>query len=1013
MNLTAFTLKNKPFSWFALALVIFGGIFAYLKIGKLEDAPFTIKQAVVLTTYPGASAEEVEEQVTDKLEEAIQSLGELDYVKSDSRPGVSRIMVFLKKTTKQQDLQQTWDKLRRKVGDAQAQLPAGANTSVVNDDFADVLGVFYGLYGDGFTYHELNKYADEIKKEILKVPNVAKVNLFGKAMESVDINLSYATMAELGISLESVIGALNQQNKLVNSGFLNTPTQRIRIHTGGDFSEVAALEDFIVTAQDGAQVRLKEFASIEMGYVTPYTAKMKIQGLPAIGIAISTVEGANVVDMAADVKARLAEIEQDLPAGLLMKSIYDQGAESQEANDGFVINLVASVGTVVLILLFFIGLKNGILVSSGLIFSILGTLIIMLATGLNMERVSLAALIIAMGMLVDNSIVVVEAALMAMKQGMSKADAIKKAVASSIWPLLGATIIAILTFLPIRISPDSTGEYLSSLFSVLAISLSLSWIFALTQTPLVLDTFIKEDNDKAGEQEDPYGGKFYGLFRKLLSVAIKRKFSSLAVIVGLFAFSIFGMRFMTVIFMPDLEKNLLRIDLFFPEGTRIDYTEEKADEIFGWLKEQEGIVDVTTTIGMTPPRYFLASSSYGPQSNYAHFIVEFEDFESADAVKKIMDAEKSNLWPDVFIKPNYFSVMSPLDGQVEARFMGPDIQVLDSLVQVAEDIVRSSDKSRHVHSSWFNMAPNWTAEYSSNKAGRTAVTRPNLANSFQMMGDGLGVGVFRDGIDLKPIMLKADVNGGSVDMDKLTNMPVVAGQKNVPLQQVVSDFSLGFEYPLIQTYNRRRAMSVLADPVPGVTTGQLWKEVGPQIEAMELPEGYSFMWDAEKKNQGEAVEAIVTFFPLAFLLIIAILIALFGDYRQPMIVVVMLPLSLIGLVLGLVLTGKAFDFMTFIGWIGLLGMIIKNVIVLLDEANIQTAEGKSQYEAIVFAAVSRMRPVLMAAITTMFGMVPLLPDSVFGSMATGIIFGLGFATFLTLLAVPVFYAIFYNLKIEE
>ncbi|NME68614.1 efflux RND transporter permease subunit [Flammeovirga aprica] len=1012
MNLTKFSIENKSFTWFVLALVILGGVVAYQKIGKLEDAPFTIKQAVVLTTYPGASAEEVEQQVTDKLEEAIQAMDGLDYLDSDSRHGVSKILVVLKKTVPGDDIPQMWDMLRRKVGDAQSQLPANANTSIVNDDFADVLGLFYGIYGEGFTYRELNDYADNIKKELLKVNNVAKVSLFGKAQESIDLKLSYTAMNQLGVSLENVMHALNQQNKLVNAGFVNTNEQRLRVKIGGDFNNTEEIGNFLVTNSKGNQIRLKEICAIEEGYVTPYTSKMKIQGLPAVGFAISASAGANVVEVGEDVRAQLEVIKENLPAGLFIKNIYDQGNESKVANDGFVFNLIASVGVVVLILLFFIGLKNGILVGSGLVFSILATIIIMWTFGINMERVSLAALIIAMGMLVDNSIVVIESILMKMKMGVPKKQAIMEAATASAWPLLGATIIAILTFLPIRISPDSTGEYLSSLFSVLAISLSLSWVFALTQSALVCDVFLKDEKKKEGETEALFQGKFYDKFRSFLRLGIQYKYISLGIFLGLFAFSLFTARYMSIVFMPELEKNLFKINAFTPEGTRIEYTEEQADKIYEWLMEQEEVKEVTVTLGNTPPRYFLASSSYGPQSNVMHFIVECEDFENVDKVFSRLEKEKYSNWPDIFIRPELYSVMSPLDGKVEARFMGDDIQVLDSLVNEAMLIMRGSDLSRHVHSSWFNMAPVWTAEYSNNKAARAGVIRADIANSFRVVSEGLPIGTYREENELMPIVLKLD-EGEIPNIEKVENMKVISGMKNVPLPQLTNGMSLGYEYPIIQTYNRHRALSALCDPIEGVTTAELQKDIVSKIEAMELPEGYTFMWDAEKKNQQEAVEAIVTFFPLAFLLIIAILIALFGNYKQPMIVMVLLPFSLIGVIFGLVGLGKAFDFMSFIGWIGLLGMVIKNVIVLLDEVNIQRKEGQSHYDAIVYATISRTRPVLMAAITTMFGMIPLIPDSVFGAMSVTIIFGLGFATFLTLIAVPVFYAIFYNIKLNK
>ncbi|MBB3697261.1 efflux RND transporter permease subunit [Flammeovirga yaeyamensis] len=1012
MNITKFTLENKPFSWFVLLLVILGGVVSYEKVGKLEDAPFTIKQAVVLTTYPGASAEEVEQQVTDKLEEAIQAMDGLDFLDSDSRNGVSRILVVLKKTIPGDEIPQMWDILRRKVGDVQGQLPAGASTSIVNDDFADVLGLFYGIYGEGFTYRELNDIADDYKKELLKVPNVAKVVLFGKPQESVDIKLTFGKMHQLGVSLEEVVNALNQQNKLVNSGFVNTDKQRLRVKVAGDFSMVDEIGHLFITNRNGKQIQLKDVAEIEESYASPYTTKMKIQGQSAVGFAISASAGANVVEVGAAVDKRLQELKEDLPAGIHLKNIYNQGIESKTANDGFVFNLIASVGTVVIILLFFIGLKNGLLVGSGLVFSILGTLIFMLAFGINMERVSLAALIIAMGMLVDNAIVVIESILMKIKQGIPKKEAIYQSAQSSSWPLLGATIIAILTFLPIRISPDATGEYLSSLFSVLAISLFLSWIFALTQSPLACDTFLEDNTENSDEEVDLYGGKFYQKFRAFLTLSIKHKFISLAVILGIFGTSLLVSKNLKVVFMPELEKNLFKINAFTPEGSFIYYTEEQGDKIYNWLSEQEEVKDVTMTVGMTPPRYFLASSSYGPQTNVLSFIVECEDYDNVEKVFSRLEDQKYDLFPELFVRPELYSVMTPLDGKVEARFMGKDIEVLDSLNNIALDIMRESKLSRHVHSSWFNMSPVWELEYADAKAAKSNISRKNIAESVRVMSEGITVGTYREENELLPIVLKTN-EGEVADFNKLQNINIVTANNSVPLQQVIKKINIDYEYPYIQTYNRHRAISALCDPIEGVTTGELQKDVQAKIEAIELPEGYSFMWDAEKKNQGEAVEAIVTFFPLAFLLIIAILIALFGNYKQTTIVLLLLPLSLIGVIFGLVGLGKAFDFMSFIGWIGLLGMIIKNIIVLLDEVNIQLKLGETQLESILKATISRTRPVLMAAITTMFGMFPLLPDSVFGAMSVTIIFGLGFATLLTLWAVPVIYSIFYQIKIKK
>ena len=490
-GLAKFFLQNRALSWLLLVLILGGGIFSYYNMGKLEDAPFTIKQAVVTTSYPGASPMEVQQQVTDVLEEAIQSLGELYYLKTDNRAGLSKITVYVKKEIRADEMQQLWDKLRRKVGDVQSKLPAGAGPSVVNDDFGDVLGVFYGLSSETHTYRELEDQAKRIKNELLNVKDVAKVELFGVQSRTIDITVNPALLSSTGVTMADIASAFERQNKVVDAGGLETSSHRLRVEASGSFSSLEELENLTVVSRQGEYFRLGEIADISESYVRPARNLMKVGNVPAVGIAISTVSDGNVVEMAELVANRVSDLREEMPDGYTLDIIYDQGHESAVANEGFVWNLILSVLTVVAVLLFFIGFKNGILIGSGLIFSIFGTLIYMQFSGIALQRMSLAAIIIAMGMLVDNAIVVYDAALVNMQWGMRKRKAILDAVSGTSMPLLGATLIAVLTFLPVYLSPHITGEILSSLFIVIAVSLLLSWVLAITQNVFFVQEFVR------------------------------------------------------------------------------------------------------------------------------------------------------------------------------------------------------------------------------------------------------------------------------------------------------------------------------------------------------------------------------------------------------------------------------------------------------------------------------------------------------------------------------------------
>lgn len=1001
-------LKNKPFTWFLLVLVIGGGLFSYAKMGKLEDAPFTIKQALVMTAYPGASPVEVQSQVTDVLEEAIQSLPELYYLKTENRTGLSKITVYIKKEMRADQMQQIWDKLRRKVNDAQLKLPEGAGPSIVNDDFGDVLGVFYGLTSEKYTYRELEKQAKIIKNEIRNIKDVSRVEITGIQTPVIDITIRPSVLSSSSITTDDIMKAFYAQNKVVDAGGVKNGDNRIRIQSTGNFYSLEDIAKLTIISKTGEHFRIEDIADISEGYLTPSKNFMRVDGRPGLGIAISTTPDGNVVDMARLVKDRMEQFSEEMPGGYELQVIYDQGYESDVANQGFISNLIISVITVVAILLFFIGLKNGLLIGSGLVFSIFATLIVMFSQGIALQRMSLAAIIIAMGMLVDNAIVVSDSILVNLQRGMDKRSAIVKACSATAIPLLAATVIAILTFLPIYYSPHITGELLSSLVIVIGVSLMFSWVFAMTQTPFFVQEFVKPTPPDQVVTE-LFTGKYYDWFRSVLRGFIKYKVAVVGLLVVLLVVSAWSFKFIPKVFVPALEKEYFTVDMWLPEGTSIERTDETILILEDFVRAQPQAKNVSTFVGQTPPRYYLSNINFGPQSNYAQLLIKCHSSKDAVELNQFLQDQMPEKFPEPLIKVNKFELSPLTEAMIEARFLGPDPAVLDSLVNVTIGIMNRNPKVKDARSEWGNMAPMISPIYDPIKAGELGITKGGMMQSLKSIQDGYPVGIYRDNEKQVPVILKTE-SPRDIDLQYIKDFPIWNGDKSAPLSQVTKDVVVDWEYPLVKTYNRQLSMSAMCGVETGYTMVEVHGEIRQEIENLELPAGYSFFWDSQFKDQNEGMQALVKFFPLAFLLLILILVAVFGNLREPIIILCVLPLSLIGVAIGLLSTGFEFGFFPIAGWLGLLGMIIKNVIVLIDEINVQKKAGVEVKTAVIEATVSRTRPVLMAASTTILGMVPLLFDVAFGGMAATIVFGLTFATLLTLFVTPSLYALFYKIK---
>lgn len=818
-------------------------------------------------------------------------------------------------------MQQLWDKLRRKVNDVQGKLPAGAGASIVNDDFGDVLGVFYGLTGDNYSFRELEDEAKLIKNELLKVKDVAKVEIYGVQTPTIDVTISPAVMAQSGVTTADIAHAFEAQNKVVDAGGVDAGSNRIRIESTGNFYSLDDIRELTIVSRTGEHFRLADIANIEESYQNPPGNIMRIDGSPAIGIAISTVPTGNVVDMAKAVQITLDKFKETMPEGFTLTAIYDQGYESDIANQGFILNLIISVLTVVAILLFFIGFKNGILIGSGLVFSIFATLIVMMASGIALQRMSLAAIIIAMGMLVDNAIVVSDSALVNMERGMRKRVAIMRACSSTALPLLAATIIAILTFLPIYYSPHITGELLSSLVIVIGVSLMFSWVFALTQTPFFIQEFVRRPRPeelKAGL----FDGKYYNIFRNALRWVLRHRTMTVASLVVMLVLSAWSFKFIPKVFVPALDKQYFTMDMWLPEGTNIYETDRIAGEMADYVRGHEEVEMVSNYIGRTPPRYYLSNIAFGPQSNYAQLLIKCHTSKDAVAMHSLLQDSIRLKFPEPLIKVNKFELSPLTEAMIEARFLGPDAAVLDSLVNVATSIMRRNPKAADVRNEWGNMTLVMRPIYDPVKAGALGITKAQMMQSVKSVSDGLSVGIYRDDERKVPVLLKSD-NTSVTDAHSLENLSVWNGKHSAPLSQVTQGVETAWEWPQIRTYNRQLSMAAMCGVQSGHTMAEVHGEIRKEIEAMELPEGYTFFWDSQYKDQNEGLQALAKFFPLAFLMLIVILVALFGNFREPGIILCILPLSLIGVAVGMLLTGFDFGFFPIAGWLGLLGMIIK------------------------------------------------------------------------------------------
>ena len=1038
LDFSRWGLSNRKLVSFFVAILVVGGIVSYDIMPKLEDPAIKVKQAMVITTYPGASAHEVELEVTDKLEKAIHEMSGIDNVQSQSMNDLSLITVELETTVKDEDVEQHWDILRRKVSNAASSLPGTASTPQVRDDFGDVFGMFYALTADGLTDREMSDYAELVKRNVADIEGVSRVEIYGQRQECIYIEMRQDKMANLGVMPIEVIQTLNNQNRTTYSGYYDNGTHRVRVTVDDRFKKVEDIANMIIQGHDDEQLRISDVARVYKGYADPTRNEMKRDGQHALGISIAGVADKDIIKVGKQVEKTIAELSKTMPLGVKFEKIFNQPERVESALNTFLVNLLESVLIVVVVLIFTMGFKSGLIIGLSLLTIVFGSLLVLKGFDGTLQRVSLAAFILAMGMLVDNAIVIVDGILVDLKQGKPRDEALTAIGRRTAMPLLGATLIAILAFWPIFLSPDTAGVYVRDLFIVIAVSLMLSWVLALVHVPVMADRMLKAPEKTDGGDDDLYKGWGYTVLEKIMNFGLRFRVIMIAAAIGLVLLSVWSYRFLNQAFFPDMEYDQLYMEYKLPEGTNHTQVAQDLAEINEYLKTRKEVTHITTAIGGTPSRYNLVRSVATPSLSYGELIIDFETpkalVENIDDIQK----ELNKRYPDAYIKLKRYNLMFK-KYPIEICFSGPDPSVLHRLTDSAMAVIAASDKVYLPTSDWEPQVPVLSVNYDQPSARTTALSRSDVATSILAYTSGIPIATFYDGIHNESIVLKCTDAQGN-DLDRIDNVPVFGIMPNfnnllnrstlqkllsgaidkdniiemitqtTPLKQVAKAVELKWEEPVVMRYDGQRQQRVQCSPCPGVGTEAARASIAKQIEKIKLPTGYSLSWQGEKMASDRSMKYLFNGFPLAIILIIMILIMLFKDYKKPAIIFCCIPLIFVGVIPAVLITGKPFGFVAIVGVLGLIGMMIKNGIVLMDEINLQISEGIEPKAALVNSSKSRLRPVMMASLTTILGMIPLIPDAMFGSLAVTIMGGLFVGTLITLIFIPILYAMFFKIK---
>ena len=1033
-------MKRPTLFWSLMTFILIAGVLAFLQMPKLEDPAVSVKQAMVIVPYPGATAHEVELKVAQTMEDELRALPNVKKIKSECQNGMATITVEFQMTVLQKDLEQHFDLLRRKVNDSRSKLPQDCYDPIVIDDMMDVYGIFYAFTGEGYSYPELYKYTKLIRRELLGVKGVKRILITGNRDEIIQITLSKEKIARNGIIPTQIMMSLQNAGKTVNTGSYQNESDRLPLHVSSAVTDEKDIRNLLIRTPQGKTIRLGDIAQIERTYSEPQRNGFFVDGKPALAICLTMEENAIVPDVGKAVEKRLTEIMPQIPVGMEMEKIFFQPDKVDEAISSFMVNLVESVLIVILILIFTMGFRSGLIIGFGLILTIAVSFPILLMCGTTLQRISLGAFIVAMGMLVDNAIVIMDGILIDKARGLGPKTYLYRIGQHTAMPLLGATLIAVSTFLAVYLSPDSAGEYAGDLFLVLCVSLLASWILALTQVPVCAKSWLPT-REKKTQQPQIYHSPIHRFIRRTISLLVEYKKTTLATAFILLALCIFGMTKVKNLFFPDFDYKQFIVEYFLPSQTDPDRIRKDLLEMSALLKKNPAIERVAASMGSAPAHYCLVRPMTSGGDCYGELMVDCKDYETVVAQKPAVRKLLRERYPDAYIRIRKYNFSIASSHTVEVEFSGPDPAILRKLSQQAEDIMRRCPyvDPYSVGNNWKPKGKTLTADYVREDALRSGIERSDVGNALLAATDGLPVGVLNDQDRTVLIHLLVRNPDGSritnlndipvwstlnLRMDNDALKGVLTGStktdelqdqlfRSVPLGNVARQIRLDWEDNYIYRLNGQRAIEAECDPNTDLyeaTPAKVVASIQKEIEGIPLPDGYKMRWVGEGELQEEAIGNLMKYLPVTLFIILGILLLLFNSWKKVILILLCFPFVFCGITPALLLFRQPFTFMAIIGMMGLIGMMVKNAIVLVDEINrLQQEEHLHPYHAVVEATVSRVRPVLMASLTTIMGMIPLVNDPMYGSMAITIMGGLTVGTLITLVLLPIFYTALFHI----
>ncbi|MFM2587408.1 efflux RND transporter permease subunit [Vibrio sp. TBV020] len=1002
IKLAEFAIRQRTFVLFFTVLSIIAGLYSYFDLGKLEDPSFTVKTAVVVTLYPGASAQEVEAQVTDTIETKLQEMGELNRLRSLSRPGMSMVFVDLKESLNSKELPQQWDLLRRKVDDVKLQLPSTAQLSIVQDEFSEVYGMLFAIHGNDAKPEELRRYAEELQRRIKTVKGIKKVELHGVQPRVVYIDMPDERLAQYGLSTVQVWNQLNSRNMTFEAGKFDAGRERIRIAQSSEFQSLDDVRNLVikggVSELGTGLIRLGDIADVSMGYQTPALTENRYNGEQSVTLAVSPVQGINVVSLGDTIRTIIDEYQASLPLGVEISTVAYQPDEVQKSIDDFVGNLLESVGIVFVVLLVFMGFKSATIVGGSLLLTILLTLIYMNVMSIDLHRVSLGTFILALGMLVDNAIVITDMMIAKLNKGIERTEAALESVKETAIPLLGATIIAIMGASPVLFSKTDAAEFAGSVFYIIASSLLLSWLVAMTFTTLMCWLFIKPSKGDLGNKMVRY--------KQWVSWTVDNPAKALCGLIPLLIVTGFAVPYISINFIPQSDRPIVFFDYWLPNGAKVEQTSADMKKMEDWLLEQPEVVSISASVGASVPRFSVTVEPEPLDPAYGQILINTTDYHAISSLVARGDKWIQAEFPDAEPRFRSLKLATTDKYSVEARFSGPDEEVLHQLAEQAKSIMASHPDSKYVRDDWRQQSKTLNPIINQDKARRAGINRADIAFAMKRASDGMPLGQMNLNDELIPIQLR----GSEKTMASLETLPVksLLGMHTVPLGQVVDGFELSVEESMIWRRDRVKTITAQAGVSRETTSARVRNAIKDQIEAIELPPGYSMEWGGEYYDEHKAVSDILKQLPKAMLIMVIILVAMFNAFKQPVIILSTIPLAATGATFALLAFDKPFGFMALIGAITLMGMIIKNGIVLMDQIELERANGKALSDAIKEATINRTMAISMGALTTALGMIPLLSDLLFDQMAATIIGGLAAATVLSLFVMPALYRLAYK-----